>query len=87
MATEALRAGGAACHAAIAMSGIELKITELLPKHEISNISARAPTFLVHGLLLVWESQISIDIDLRIVSRTWASVILSADTEGHEHWS
>ena len=46
MSSAAVRVGGAAVHAAIAMSGISSK-RGVPAKHEISKISATAPTFLV----------------------------------------
>ena len=46
MTSAAVIEGGAAFHAAIAMSGIASK-RGVLPKHEISKSSAKAPTFLV----------------------------------------
>ena len=53
MTSAAVRVGGAATHAAMAMSGILSKIG-VLAKHEMSKSSAKAPTFLVvHGLSLV----------------------------------
>ena len=46
MSCAAVKLGGAAFHAAIAMSGIVSK--RGAPRHEISKRSAKAPTFLFH---------------------------------------
>jgi hypothetical protein len=53
MTSAAVILGGVAFHAAIAMSGIASK-RGVLPKHEISKSSAKAPTFLlvVHGYMI-----------------------------------
>ena len=55
MSCAAVIVGGAAFHAAIAISGIASK-RGVLPKHEISKSSAKAPTFLVswfHGFFVI----------------------------------